>query len=178
MYISSFCSVQYEMVASCLLILSMQREVSPLLCHKRTLRVRAVSHKRAAAQTKAQSSCLSLVPHVIPHVSWAGGQTWGENRCLGQAACAASTPDGSLALRKRGEMHLRRGDLPRFLTKRAQLLVPSAPVPGTSQESPPAPSHGAPLLPGPHSRCQEQKRQRLFWKVNLMLITPCLLPGG
>lgn len=75
-------------------------------------------------------------------------------------------------------MHLRRGDLPRFLTQRAQLPVPSAPVPGTSQESPLAPSHGAPLLPGPHCHCQEQKRQRLLLKVNLMLITPCLLPGG
>lgn len=66
MYVSSFCSVQYEMVASPLLILSMQREVPPLLCHKRTLRVGAESHKRAAAQTKAQSSCLSAVPHIIP----------------------------------------------------------------------------------------------------------------
>lgn len=44
MYISSFCSVQYEMVASRLLILSVQREASPLLCHKRTLTVRAESH--------------------------------------------------------------------------------------------------------------------------------------
>lgn len=75
-------------------------------------------------------------------------------------------------------MHLRRGDLPRFLTKRAQLPVPSAPVPGTSQESPLAPSQGAPPLPGPHCRCQKKKRQRLFWKIHLMLITPCLLPRG
>lgn len=49
-------------MASHLLILSMQREVPPLLCHKRTLRVGAESHERAAAQTKAQSSCLSAVP--------------------------------------------------------------------------------------------------------------------
>lgn len=51
-------------------------------------------------------------------------------------------------------------------------------MPGTSQESPLAPSQGAPPLQGPHCHHQEQKRQRLFWKVNLMLITPCLLPGG
>lgn len=164
------------MVASHLLILSMQREVPPLLCHKRTLRAGAESHKRAAAQTKAQSSCLSAVPHVIPRVSWAGGRPGERTGCLGKAACAARTPDGSLPLRKWGKCTWEGETCQDSWLKRDQLPVPSAPVPGTTQESPPAPSQGAPPLPGPHCHCQEQKRQRLFWKINLMLITPCLLP--
>lgn len=52
MHISSFCYLQYEMAASSLPILPAQREASPLLC-QRTLRVRAESRERAAAQTKA-----------------------------------------------------------------------------------------------------------------------------
>lgn len=97
------------MVASHPLILSMQREVSPLLCHKRTFRVRAVSHKRAAAQTKAQSSCLSPVPHVIPHVSWAGGQTWGENRVLGEGCLCSKYPRWISPAKKAGENALAKG---------------------------------------------------------------------
>lgn len=149
---------------------------TPLLCHKRTLRAGAESHKRAAAQTKAQSSCLSAVPHVIPRVSWAGGRPGERTGCLGKAACAARTPDGSLPLRKWGKCTWEGETCQDSWLKRDQLPVPSAPVPGTTQESPPAPSQGAPPLPGPHCHCQEQKRQRLFWKINLMLITPCLLP--
>lgn len=111
MYISSFCSVQYEMVASCLLILPMQREVSPLLCHKRTLRVRAEFHKKAAAQTQAQSSCLSPVPHVIPHISWANrnGQTWGENRVLGECCLCSRYPRWISPTKKAGGNALAKG---------------------------------------------------------------------
>lgn len=102
MYISSFYCVQYEKVTSRLLILAMRREV---LCHKRTLRVRVSPTKEQLPKPKHshQSSCPSPVPHVVPRVDWAGGQTWGENRALGEGCLCSKYPGWISPARKQGK---------------------------------------------------------------------------
>lgn len=131
MYVSSFYCVQYEKVTSCLLILAMQRDV---LCHKRTLRVRVSPTKEQLPKPKHshQSSCPSPVPQVIPHVNWAGGQTWGKNRALGEGCLCSNYPGWISPARKQGkctcEGETCQDSWPRGLSCRCHQLLCLAPA--------------------------------------------------
>lgn len=123
--------------------------------------------------------------HVTPGATLAGGQTWGENGALGSYAteegCFRSACPGWIrpAEEAGGGMRLRRRDLPRSPTEGAQLQAPSAPPPGTGQGSPAGPSRGSSSVTGTRAAAvMNGKKQRLFWKLNLILFAPCLPPGG
>lgn len=115
---------------------------------------------------------------------WPEGRPGGRTGYLavtpqGKAAFAARAPDGSGPLRKPEGMCLRKRDLPRSRTKGAQLQAPSAPPPGTGQGSPAGPSQGSSSVTGTlAATVVNGKKERLFWKLNLMLFAPCLHPGG
>lgn len=121
------------------------------------------------------------MPCVIPRVSLAGGQTGREKRALGSYATGegsfCSTCPGWISPVKKAtgectcEGETCQDPRLRGLSHRCHQVLHLAPARA--------------LFPGelrhrrdPHCHCREQKKQRLFWKLNLMLFFPCLHPGG
>lgn len=122
------------------------------------------------------------MPHVIPRVRLAGGQTWGENRVLGSYAtgegCFCSIYPRSISPAKKAvgectcEGETCRDLRLRGLSYRCHQLLHWAPARALLRHPP----SGAPPLQGPS--LNEQQTQTLFWNLNLMLFFPCLHPGG